>query len=72
MSLNTKTLKRPDEFTTSVTGVFDKLFANTKVMSGIFILILGVAIFVGLYIQKRDVKSEQARSALFLAQKAMD
>ena len=67
-----KALKRPDEFVTVATGLFDRLAGNGKaLLAGVIVLLLIGAGGTVAY-QMREKKLEDSRNAFFQAQKALE
>ncbi len=70
--LNRKSLKRPDEFVTTVRTVFDEIADHWRALAILAGLLLAAGLGLALYANQRNSKLELARGALFRANQALE
>ena len=71
-TVDRKSLKRPDGFTSAITGLFNDLSKQTGLLLVFLGALLGLGVLAALYMNHLDSRSEAARNALFSGDKAME
>jgi tetratricopeptide (TPR) repeat protein len=70
--LDRKSLKKPDGFLAAISRFFSQIAQHTNVFIIVIAVLIGVGIIAGYWMNHLESKSDDARNALFLAEKAIE
>src|SRR4051812_7169720 len=71
-TLDRKSLRKPDTFTETFLRFFNDLSKQANLLVVSVIVLLGLGILGALYMNHLEARSESARNALYLADKALE
>lgn len=69
--IDRRSLKRPDGFMTSLSGIFSQLISKSSILAGCAVGLIAIGVGIALFMNQLESKSKNARNALFLAEKAL-